>query len=89
MGFIGEEISALGEAFPEIVCSFGFLGFISPTIDAYKQGSIFAIPFTLLEAGTAYFLYRGLLRGDLFNRWAGYKYSDPLKTLYNKVKSKV
>ena len=85
---IDDEIRAFGEALPELGSALISIPVVSTAIAAYKRSDlIVAIPLTLLETCFAYALYKGILRGDLFNRWAGYKYSDPLKTLYNKIKS--
>lgn len=91
MNSIGEELRAFGEALPEIASTMGLIFNTPTTIGAYKQGSLgLAIPLTLLEMVFAYGVYKGVLRGDLFYRWTRRNdCPDPLKILYNKVRSKI
>ena len=86
---LDEVFLDLGEALPEMA-STGMLFLGTPvTADLYSQGNLaLAIPMTLMQLYFAGVVYKGLLRGDLFYRWSKRKdYPDPLKILYNKVKS--
>lgn len=89
MNFLNETLDGLGEALPEMA-STGMLFLGTPvTADLYSQGNLaLAIPMTLMQLYFADVVYKGLLRGNLFERWTDGTYQlDPLKILYNKAKS--